>query len=140
MRVGCIGIGGRLGTLITDLLALYDDAELAAYVEVKTREQLMEQHPKIKEQISCARSYPTAEAMLESETLDGIMIGTRCSSHARLAELVIKKGIPLFLEKPAATTLDDWQRLRNIYEKHNNKAVVSFPLRVSPLLDDVKEI
>ena len=37
--------------------------------------------------------------MLEREVLDGVMVGTRCSAHAALAAMVIRRGIPMFLEK-----------------------------------------
>ena len=83
------------------------------------------------------RMYPTADAMLDSETLDGVVIGTRCSLHAKMAVKVLDRNIALFLEKPAATTMPDLLALRAA--KHP-RVVVSFPLRLSRVVTLARKI
>ncbi len=84
--------------------------------------------------------YDTPEEMLSAEELDGIMIGTRCSLHTDMALKVLPSGIPLFLEKPVSTTMDDLLRLKAGYEASNTQVVVSFPLRVTTIVQFIKEI
>jgi predicted dehydrogenase len=86
------------------------------------------------------RFYERAQDMLDAETLDAVLIGTRCSLHARMAMEVLPRGIPLFLEKPVATTPADWQRLREAADRASAPVVVSFPLRMAKIVQLAKEI
>jgi predicted dehydrogenase len=86
-----------------------------------------------------ARTYQPDELdrMLASGDLDGVMIGSRCSLHAPYAAAVIAKGIPLFLEKPVATS---WEQLSQLREARGSEVVVSFPLRVSAICELARQI
>ena len=74
--------------------------------------------------------------------LDGIMIGTRCLLHTEMACKVATHNIPLFLEKPVAVaiTFDQTRELDAAFRGVTAPVAVSFPLRVSPVLQGVKEI
>ncbi|MEQ9453456.1 MAG: Gfo/Idh/MocA family oxidoreductase [Phycisphaeraceae bacterium] len=65
--------------------------------------------------------------------LDGVIVGTRCDLHADLAVRLAPTGLPVFLEKPIATTLDDLTAIARAYRDRSESVVVSFPLRMSPL-------
>jgi hypothetical protein len=54
--------------------------------------------------------YATIDDLLDQAGVDGVLIGTRCSSHAALAARVLDRHLPLFLEKPVGTTWDSWSR------------------------------
>jgi predicted dehydrogenase len=84
--------------------------------------------------------FDSPEAMVQEARLHGILIGTRCSLHAEMALRVLPVGIPLFLEKPVATSYQDLIRLKKGFEATGTEVVVSFPLRAAPLLKLVKEI
>src|SRR5215208_6395375 len=63
-----------------------------------------------------ARMYPSADAMLEDPAeYDGIVIGTQCHLHTRMAIKVASVGLPLFLEKPVAISLEDLDALRETF-------------------------
>lgn len=64
---------------------------------------------------------------------DALAIGTRCDTHARFAIEASRYAIPLFLEKPIATNLEDAIALERAFENSRCRVLVSFPLRVSPL-------
>lgn len=139
IRIGVIGYGLRMRG-VTDLMqTLNEGTEIVAIAdpgcqEIKSR---MEGDGR---DISGITFYASADDMLADKTLDAVMIGTRCSLHANLAEKVLSQNIPLFLEKPIATNMDDLVRLRNAAANSTGKTVVSFPLRVTPLVDLAKEI
>ena len=84
--------------------------------------------------------YTDAREMLEKERLDGVLVGTRCSLHTEMAELVASYGLPLFLEKPVCITDDELARLMALLPAMEHKTVVSFPLRASYMYRRVEEI
>jgi predicted dehydrogenase len=81
--------------------------------------------------------YDTADEMLDRELLDGVVVGTRCSLHASMGVKVLRRGIALFLEKPIATKIEDLMALK---AHGSDKVVVSFPLRITPVVKLAHEI
>lgn len=70
--------------------------------------------------------FEGADELLEHVELDGVVIGTRCNLHTEIALKVLKRNLPLFLEKPVATSYDDLFRLKEGYEASKSKVVVTF--------------
>ncbi|WP_409346068.1 Gfo/Idh/MocA family protein [Paenibacillus sp. MBLB4367] len=136
MNIGVIGYGNRISGVIKHVQKHSPNCRVAAIVDVNP-----EKRNKVQQENADVRTFETPEEMLNAMQLDGIMIGTRCSLHTPMALKVLSSGLPLFLEKPVATTLEDAQRLKKGYEASGNrKVVVSFPLRVTALVQLVKEI
>src|SRR5690242_15969219 len=79
-------------------------------------------------------------AMLERSDLDGLMIGTRCTLHTPYALAALARGLPLFLEKPIATSWEQLDQLGAAAARARSQVVVSFPLRVSALCELAHEI
>lgn len=132
LKIGVIGYGGRIGGIVSTLLAT-GQCELTAIMDVRCdeiRQQLEPTQPQV-------RYYSDADEMLTKETLDGVCIGTRCSLHAHYAMIVAQYGIPMFLEKPVCIQAEDLRRLETIRHM-NEKTVVSFPLRLSAIVQAVK--
>ena len=69
---------------------------------------------------------------------DALLIGTMCNLHAPLAVEASRLGLPLFLEKPVATSMAQALALEKAFARTRCKVVVSFPLRVSPLCAEAK--
>ena len=136
IRLGVIGYGGRIRGVLRVMEQMSAGTEVVAITDVRNDE--------IKQQMEASGKdvalYDDADEMLDKEELDGVMIGTRCSLHAQMAVKVLARNLPLYLEKPVATTMDDLLALREAAEKSSSEVVVSFPLRVSPLAQVVKEI
>lgn len=86
------------------------------------------------------RFYESPEEMLEKETLDGVMVGTNCDTHAHFAKMVLDKGLPLFLEKPVGVCREDLRLLEECDSKPHAPVVVSFPLRVMQVIQEAKKI
>ena len=143
-NIGIIGFGRRAKDIWEKSVMPYreiegnDKCRLVAIVDVRPEEELRA------ELENCAapdaRIYRAPEEMYENERLDGVIIGTRCSLHTKMALINAKYGIPVLLEKPVATTDEDLALLESIVDKMNDKTVVSFPLRVAPIAVKAKEI
>lgn len=160
IQVGVIGYGVRIDMLMDQLQECYEDARVVAVadpnpvrakalmektgskkvrhdLEIDKIDGLLRKCPMDPQEI---RFYSTAEEMLEKEDLDGVMVGTPCNLHAKYANLVLEAGIPLFLEKPVGVCKDDLESLKKWVGMEKAPTVVSFPLRVTSLVNEAKRI
>ncbi len=135
LRLGVIGYGGRIRGIIGILRCFDVPFEIAAIVDPRGEEIKADL-----EELKDTALYTDADEMLDTETLDGVLIGTRCSLHSPMACKVAARSLPLFLEKPVATSMEQVHALRDAFENVNSQVVVSFPLRLTPLVQTAKEI
>ncbi len=133
MRLGVVGYGRRISSMIRGpIRKAWPEVQVAAIVdpdEEGARSRLDE----------CDRDavvfYPTLDEMVRKAKLDALLIGTRCNLHAPYAIEAARYDLPLFLEKPVATSMEQAVALEKAFEKARCEVVVSFPLRVSPLCE-----
>ncbi|MBB6670488.1 Gfo/Idh/MocA family protein [Cohnella nanjingensis] len=137
MRMGVIGYGNRIRWMVSQMTAVDPDCRVAAIADPDAERIRAELGEDVAGGI---RFFRSADEMLAEMQLDGVAIGTRCSLHTEMALKVFATGLPLFLEKPIATTYEDLGRLRAGYAQSASRVVVSFPLRFTPLLQLAKEI
>ena len=137
-NIGFIGYGLRSRTMMKAFAAI--EAELnviaihdpcAEQIRIETADD---------PRFSNTQYVESAESLLNLDGLDGVFVGTRCSLHADYAAMVLKSGIPLYLEKPVCIDEAQFARLKEASEGKTDRAVVSFPLRVSPLVREMKRI
>ena len=87
------------------------------------------------------RFFPDAAALLEhADQFDALIIGTRGNLHAPLAVQAAPTRLPLFLEKPVGITATQLEALHDAFAGREQSVVVSFPLRLTPLVQRVMEI
>ncbi len=137
LNVGIIGYGRRISHMAKNLAIFGIPYQVAAIADPRAAEIQAQNDPFLQH----AQFYTTADELLTQATdLDGVMIGTRCNLHTEMACKVAATDLPLFLEKPVAITFDQLHRLHTAYQNRSAPVVVSFPLRLSPVLQKVKEI
>ena len=148
IKIGVIGYGVRIDMLMDQLSELCADARVTAVadknpdrvkelmrkdgsdqiqhqMEIDTIDGLFRKCPMDPDKINF---YENAEEMIEREELDGVMVGTRCNSHAYFAKMVLDKDIPLYLEKPVGICREDLELLKECDKNKKVPVVVSFPL------------
>ncbi len=143
LHIGIIGCGVRARAMLPLILnnERGTPVRLTAICDVKEPEHIKQElTEKAVIDFDNVRFYTDADEMLENERLDGVLIGTRCSMHTEYAVKVLAKKIPLFLEKPVATTQEDWERLKKAYDEAHSEVVVSFPLRITAMVQEVKKL
>lgn len=160
VNIGVIGYGVRMDMLMDNLMSLGRDVRIKAiadYNPARVRELMLKDKSspdwynfeldKIDAGLRTCKMdpdaitfYHDADEMLEKEQLDGVMIGTNCNTHAMLAKKVMDKGLPLFLEKPVGVCQEDLDLLLACDAKPHAPVVVSFPLRVTNLVLEVKRL
>jgi len=135
LRFGVIGYGGRIRGVISTMRPFDVPFTIAAVADPQAKE-----HQEKFEDLQDSTLYEDADEMLDREELDGVLIGTRCSLHTPMAVKVAKRGLPLFLEKPVATSLEQVRALAEAFADYQAQVVVSFPLRLTTLALTTKEI
>lgn len=136
IRLGVIGYGGRARGVLGHMDNLKAGTEVVAIADPRSEE--LKQLPDL--DASKVAFYLDADEMLDNEQLDGVLVGTRCHLHSQMGIKVLDHNIPLFLEKPVATNMADLLALKKAGEGKSDLVVVSFPLRVTPLVQLAKEI
>ncbi len=139
MKIGIIGYGRRMRGLTRMLLRFNSGAHIAAIADPGFE--------RIEKELADAGASPPdcpifkdADVMLDTASIDAVMVGTRCSLHAAMAGKVMERGLPLYLEKPVATNPSDLKALADADKRSDGRVVVSFPLRVSPLVTQARHI
>jgi len=100
VRIGFVGVGG-MGQM----------AHLRNYVTVPECEvvAIAELRPKLREAVArkygVARTYASAEEMLSSEKLDGIVASQPFTHHGSIIPPLYRAGVPIFTEKPLAASV-----------------------------------
>ena len=163
IRLGVIGYGGRAQGVLGLIGQLSAGTEVVAITDVRNEEikqemalrqaqdaqgvgaqgdQALRQAQPLRQAQGAqgVAFYIDADEMLDKEQIDGVLIGTRCSLHTKMAIKVLQRNLPMYLEKPVATNMDDLLALRAAARASSSEVVVSFPLRVTPLVQLAKQI
>jgi len=136
LKVGIIGYGGRVSHMAKVMADFAIPYRVTAVVDPRACELRAANDPFL----SDATFYDSPEAMLAEAELDGAMVGTRCYLHTDMACKVAEHKLPLFLEKPVAINFEQLARLDEAFRGYPAPTVVSFPLRLSPLCQMVKQV
>lgn len=138
-RIAFIGVGVRIAYIYSQI-ARWEAVRIAAICDPDpkgARQRLEAKGADLSETVFYRAGEQ--EKMLDEIRPDGVLIGTRCNLHAALAVPVLRRGIPLYLEKPVGLTEDELRRLAQA-DSGKNQTVVSFPLRLSVLAQTAKGI
>ena len=124
IKVGLIGISGYSSVHFSHLEPLVKKGviELVCVVVINP-EQVPEQLQKLKEM--GVRVYPSTEAMYaeQSGKLDLICIPTGIALHSRMTVEALKHGANVLVEKPAAGSVEDVDRMIKAEQEANGKFV-----------------
>lgn len=69
---------------------------------------------------------------------DLAIVANPSAHHAEYCAAMIEAGIPVFIEKPATTTRDDFDRLASLADRHGVTVMVGFQLRWNPCFERLK--
>jgi len=138
MKFVIIGCGARINGLLDEIFK-YDNTHVVAGIVDPDKESVLSRLSRF-----CDRKEPpffnSVEEALDSVSPDGVIIGTRCNYHTEIAVRVMARNIPMFLEKPVSVTKEQALELNSALKTYRAQAVCSFPLRVSPVAQAVKDV
>lgn len=134
VRLGVIGAGNYASSMLLPHLARNPDVSL---VEVATNTGLSSANAVKK--FGFARCSTSSTDLLAASDIDAVLIATRHASHSRLVCAALRAGKAVLVEKPLAITQDGLAEiLRTVAETGNDRIMVGFNRRFSPLLDQLK--
>jgi len=130
MKVGIVGLGFRLGYLAHVFTAEVPGFEVVGYVDPEPAgKAYAEEHG-----VSVGKSYETLEAMLQSEQLDLLMVGSPNHLHLDHIRTGLAHGVKIFAEKPVVTTVAETMEIAGLIAEHgSDNVMVGLVLRYAPL-------
>ena len=133
IRLGVVGHGDRISGVIKDYLRQEaPDLRVVGIVD-PDREGATERLDPCDRDGVCF--YDSLGEMVRQARPDALAIGTRCNLHTPYAIEAAAYDLPLYLEKPVAINMAQAIALERAFENSRCSAIVSFPLRVSPLCE-----
>jgi myo-inositol 2-dehydrogenase / D-chiro-inositol 1-dehydrogenase len=124
-RIGWIGCGTHAGEMLLPQLVRLD-VRLAALADVDPGRL-----DRIAERYGVTRRYTDGAALIASGGLDAIGMAVGPKQHAELAALALKAGLPVFIEKPPASTSAEAQKLADLAASVGKPCIVGFMKRYS---------
>jgi predicted dehydrogenase len=131
MKIGIIGLGARMEHMVKNTFKSAEP-DLRIVGVVDPNEQQVRQS--LPERDHAAPFFKSLSELVRQAKPDALAIGTRCDLHSVYAIQAARFDLPLFLEKPIATTMRQATALERAFAGSRCEVVVSFPLRASPLL------
>ncbi|MCL1077937.1 gfo/Idh/MocA family oxidoreductase [Parashewanella spongiae] len=134
MRVGLCGLGDRLSYVAKVMSDLIPGFEIISYADPTPSKLDYMLERKIE-----MRGYHCLESMLETETLDFLMIGSPNHLHLEQIKLGLKNGLKIFTEKPVVITESETFELLDLIKQYDaaDDILVGMVLRYSPLYKDL---
>lgn len=141
IRVGIIGAGLRGAAYFRNIPTdLADAVRLVAIADPSA-----DKRAAFAEMFAAEGALPTGYEdgleLLENEQLDAVVVTSPNYQHVPYANAAMSRSLPVMLEKPVATTVDDMATLWDAYENRpGGQVVVGFVLRYTPFYSRIREI
>lgn len=123
LKVGIAGLG-QFGKLHAAVLSRLPGAQLVAACDPD-----LDHLATVADQHGIPGRYADLDQMLAQADLDALFLVTPEQTHAELAMLAIARGLPLFLEKPLATSATEGQAIAAAAQRAGVPLQVGFVLR-----------
>lgn len=130
-RLGLIG-AGRMGRTHLRALAESERVRVVAIAEPSA------QHRQL-----CTgdgfRLHETADALLDSREIDGVLIAAPTKLHLSLVERTLDRGFPVLCEKPCGATPEEAVRAAELADKAGHPLQIAYWRRFVPALRRLRE-
>lgn len=84
----------------------------------------------------CTTDY---HELLHDPEIDAVIIATRNDTHAQITIDALNAGKDVFVEKPLATNIEDFQAIIEAWKSSNQRAMVGFNRRYSPYSSKIRD-
>ena len=132
-RIGVIGTGGIAGVHMDNLKTI-EGVEIACLCDISEKALAARQ------ELFGGKGYTDFHEMLEKEQLDGVLLCTPPAVRFEPVAACVRKGVPVFIEKPPAVTLEEGERIRQLLERHDHPHFVGFVFRWTTFLEPVVRV
>jgi len=126
-RIGYVGAGSHATRILYPSLMDAPSARLLSVCDIDGARA-----ERAAKRYGADRWYTDVEAMLDGDPLDGVCICGLPQMHLEVGLQVLRRGLPIFVEKPSAMTSRDAQRLANAAQRAGVWGMVAFMKRHAP--------
>jgi len=134
VRIGFVGVG-RMGQCAhLRNYCVLPECEVVALAELRERTGR-----KVAQRYGVPRVYREAQEMLEEEHLDGLVASQPFDRHGILLPELLKAGVPIFIEKPLASTVPSGEAIVRAVEQSGTWIMVGYNKRSDPACNYAKE-
>jgi len=126
-RVGVVGVG-RQGRAVLGELSKFDNVKIAAMCDTDERRLAAGLR-----RASGAEGFPTVEAMLQSGSVDAVVVATPTHTHKDVALAVMAAGKHLYCECPLAHTREDCSAITQAARGAKGVIAAGFQGRSNPV-------
>lgn len=141
LKIGIVGCGLQAATIASYVGVYNDEYEVAAVADFNPENARSRMAEKSVHTAPDCRFFRDADELIAARPkLDGIIIGTFCAAHTETACKLEKLGVPLYMEKPVAISLEQLRKLYTTFKKTATPVEVSLPMRLCPLTQRAKKI
>jgi predicted dehydrogenase len=134
-RLAFIGCGGFATASIFPCIHQVPQIDLVAVCDI-----LRERAERNARHFGARRLYTDLEEMLDKEELDGVFVIGPAPQQYELAPHVLRRGIPVYVEKPAANKASEARELAELAKAHRTWGQVGFMKRFAYVYLMAKEI
>lgn len=126
IKLGFVGTGqmGQCGHLRNYYL-LDSICEIKAIAELRT-----DVRRKVASRYSIRNTYDCANAMISNEQLDALVVIQPSTRHGILLDELIRTGLPIFIEKPLASSIQVGEKIVKQLKESSSKIMVGFQKRL----------
>lgn len=136
IRLAIVGVGTRGFYSFGGAITRRHDVEIVALADPNApRMQSTVKHYGLR-----AHCYRSARELFAGEKLDGAIIATPDHTHEEVALQAIERAVPIFVEKPLATTAAACLRIIEAAHRKKVPVAVGFNLRHAATLQKAKEL
>mgnify|MGYP005835359747 CR=1 FL=1 len=133
IKVGVVGVG-YMGEILVGSCNAHPLCDVVAICDVNEDTLL-----KVQKKHGVPRVYTDQAEMQDKEKLDAIVIATPDEHHRKPVELAAAAKLPIFLEKPLATTLQDGEAIMKAVKDAKIICQLGFVLRFIPHYVEIHE-
>lgn len=140
LKIAIVGLGNRAMGMFKTLRQVNPQVTLKGLVDPDPK-GVRERMEKADIQVNNVLVMDSVQSIIKKrDQFDGILVGTRCFLHTPMAVELAKADLPVFLEKPVAINNQQLEELAQAYKGKEDRVVVSFPLRITPLFTEALDI
>jgi len=135
LQVAIVGCGGVAQIVHLPVLHTMRNVEVVALCDIDTRKASI-----LANRFSISHIYDDIVAMLDSHELDLVLILTPNNMHLPMSLIALEKGVNVFLERPAARTTAEAERIAAAAAKFNRHVMVGMHSRFRPDIKAIRKV
>ncbi|MBN1809395.1 MAG: Gfo/Idh/MocA family oxidoreductase [Planctomycetes bacterium] len=127
VRLGFVGVGGMGQCAHLKNYAAIDSCEVVALAEVRP-----DLGNRVAAKYGIPHVYSSHAEMLDAERLDGLVASQPFSRHGQIVPELMKAGVPIFIEKPLACSIESAEKILAAKRKTGVQIMVGYNKRSDP--------